>query len=325
MKKIKTIGLLTSGGDAPGMNAAIRAVVRTATYNKLKVMGFLRGYRGLMHDGTERLTAESVGGIINLGGTIIKTARWEPFKKREGQKQAVQVLKKHKVDGLIIIGGDGSFRGAHILSKEWGIPTIGIPGTIDNDLYGSDYTIGFDTAVSTAVEAIDKLRDTATSHDRLFLVEVMGRTSGFIALYVGLACGAEEILIPEERTNVEKVKQMLATARARGKKSSIVIVAEGDDAGNVFELKDKLHQSKEYDVRVAVLGHIQRGGMPNARDRILAGRLGYEAVIALMKGRTDIMVGIVSGNSTCTSLEKAYGLKKPLDMQAMDIGHILAT
>jgi 6-phosphofructokinase 1 len=325
MKKIKTIGLLTSGGDAPGMNAAIRAVVRTATYQKLNVIGFLRGYRGLMGDETVRLRADSVGGIINLGGTVLKTARWEPFKETAGQKRAVAVLKKHNIDGLIVIGGDGTFRGGHDLAMRWGIQTVGIPGTIDNDLYGTDMTIGFDTAVNTALDATDKLRDTATSHERLFLVEVMGRTSGFLALYVGLASGAEEILVPEERTNIAKVKQVLAKARARGKKSSIVIVAEGDDAGNVIQLKEKLHLGKEYDVRVAVLGHIQRGGMPTATDRILAGRLGYEAVRALMEGKTDVMVGIVADRVTYTDFETAYSVKKQFDAELLDISHILAT
>jgi 6-phosphofructokinase 1 len=324
MKKIRTIGVLTSGGDAPGMNAAIRAVVRTAMYHKLSVVGFLRGYRGLMENETVRLTADSVGGIINRGGTILKTARWEPFKQLKGQKRAVAVLKKHKIDALIVIGGDGTFRGGHDLVTNWGVQTVGLPGTIDNDLYGTDLTIGFDTAVTTALDATDKLRDTATSHDRLFLVEVMGRTSGFIAVYVGAASGAEEILVPEERTNVAKVKHVLAHARARGKKSSIVIVAEGDDAGNVMQLKEKLNLGKQYDVRVAVLGHIQRGGIPTATDRILAARLGYEAVIAAMAGKTDITVGLVAGKVTYTDFETAYTVKKPIDMRLLDICHVLA-
>ncbi len=322
---MKRIGLLTSGGDAPGMNTAIRAIVRTAVHRKMTITGFLKGFRGLINDDATTMTSRTVGGIINRGGTILKSARCPEFKTRQGQRRALETLKKHAIDGLIIIGGDGSLAGAHVLSQRYNVPTIGIPASIDNDLYGTDFTLGFDTAVNTALNAIDKLRDTATSHDRLFLVQVMGRTSGYIAEYVGFACGAEEILVPEEKTDLRKVRRVLAHAKDRGKSSCIVIIAEGDDAGNAFRISQKLALEEIYEVRIAVLGHVQRGGSPTAADRILAGRLGYEAVMALRARKTDVMVGITAGQLRFTTLLKAVRKSKSFDRKMLKIAHILAT
>lgn len=321
---MKRIGLLTSGGDAPGMNTAIRAIVRTASYRNIAVIGFLKGFRGLMNDDTIVMTSRTVSGIINRGGTILKSGRCPEFKTRQGQQRAVQTLKKHAIDGLIVIGGDGSLAGAHVLAQRYHIPTIGFPASIDNDLYGTDFTLGFDTAVNTALDAIDKLRDTATSHDRLFLVQVMGRTSGYIAEYVGFASGAEEILVPEEQTDLRKVRRVLVNAKARGKSSCIVIVAEGDDAGNAFKISQRLALEDIYEVRIAVLGHVQRGGAPTAADRILAGRLGYESVMALRAGKTDVMVGIIAGQLRFTPLLEAVRRSKSFDRKMLRIAHILA-
>lgn len=290
---IKKIGLLTSGGDAPGMNAAIRAVVRTAIYNNLEVYGIRHGYEGMIQGQIKRMKSHNVANIINRGGTILKTARSKEFMTKEGRAKAYKSLKENEIDALVVIGGDGTFRGAGVFSKEYNIPVVGIAGTIDNDLFGTDSTIGYDTAINTVVEAVDKIRDTASSHNRLFFVEVMGRDAGFIAIRSGIACGAEAVLIPEIPTHLEDLKKNLESGFKRKKSSSVIIVAEGERAGGAFEIAEKVKEDfKEYSVRVAVLGHIQRGGTPTAADRFLASRLGSEAVQALLDDQKSIMVGM---------------------------------
>lgn len=322
---MKKIAVMTGGGDAPGMNACLRAVVRTAVYAGVSVVGVRRAYAGLIEGDFVEMDAQSVGGILNRGGTILKAGRSEAFKTDEGQRRAVEQLRRARIEGLICIGGDGSFRGAIDLERRWDFPVVGIPGTIDNDLYGTDYTIGYATAINTAMEAIDKIRDTATSHDYLFLVEVMGRHAGFIAEAVGFACGAEAILTPEQPTDIDKLRSMLEYARQRGKKSCIVVVAEGDDAGNAFQIRDQLNLGPDYQVRVTVLGHIQRGGTPMAFDRILAGRLGYAAVRALLEGKRNVMVGIVADRVVYTPFEEAISRPKEILGNLLEIAAILAT
>ena len=322
---MQTIAVMTSGGDAPGMNACLRAVVRTAVHAGAKVVGIKRAYAGLIEGEFVEMGAESVGGIINRGGTILKAGRSEEFKTEQGQRRAVEQMHNAGIEGLICIGGDGSFRGAIDLEQRWDIPVVGVPGTIDNDLYGTDYTIGYATAINTAMEAIDKIRDTAASHDYLFLVEVMGRHAGFIAEAVGFACGAEAILTPEKPTDIEALRSMLQYARQRGKRSCIVVVAEGDDAGNAFEIQRKLNLGADYHVRVTVLGHIQRGGGPTAFDRILAGRLGYAAVLALLEGRRNVMAGIVADRVVFTPLEQTISCPKDILGNLEEIAAILAT
>jgi len=322
---MQTIAVMTSGGDAPGMNACLRAVVRTAVHAGAKVVGIKRAYAGLIEGEFVEMGAESVGGIINRGGTILKAGRSEEFKTEQGQRRAVEQMHNAGIEGLICIGGDGSFRGAIDLEQRWDVPVVGVPGTIDNDLYGTDYTIGYATAINTAMEAIDKIRDTAASHDYLFLVEVMGRHAGFIAEAVGFACGAEAILTPEKPTDIEALRSMLQYARQRGKRSCIVVVAEGDDAGNAFEIQRKLNLGADYHVRVTVLGHIQRGGGPTAFDRILAGRLGYAAVLALLEGRRNVMAGIVADRVVFTPLEQTISCPKDILGNLEEIAAILAT
>ena len=280
MKKINKLAVMTSGGDSPGMNAAIRSVVRTCAYYKIDCLGIYRGYQGMIEGDFTSLTARSVNNIINKGGTILKSARSDEFRTTEGRKKAYQNLIKENIDGLVVIGGDGSFTGAVIFNKEYNFPVVGIPGTIDNDIFGTSHTLGYDTALNTAVEAIDKIRDTASSHNRLFFVEVMGRDAGFIALNAGVGAGAEEILIPEENLGLDRLLESLIKSRKSGKSSSIVVVAEGDKSGkNVFELAKYVEDNMpEYDVRVSVLGHMQRGGSPSCFDRVLASRLGVKAV-----------------------------------------------
>ncbi|MEO8793864.1 MAG: 6-phosphofructokinase [Daejeonella sp.] len=293
MSKIKNIGVFTSGGDSPGMNAAIRAVVRTALYYDLKVTGIMRGYDGLISGDFVPMERKSVANIIQRGGTILKTARCMDFHTKEGRAKAYEQVKKAGIDSLIAIGGDGTFTGANIFINEFNIPVMGLPGTIDNDLYGTDYTIGYDTAINTVVDAVDKIRDTAESHDRLFIVEVMGRDSGLIALRSGIGAGAESILIPETQTDIKALLDRLGKGR-KDKSSKIIIVAEGDNAGGAFEIASSVKSKyPSIDTRVSILGHIQRGGAPTCMDRVLASRLGVAAVEALMEGRKGEMIGIV--------------------------------
>ena len=325
-KKVTKIGVLTSGGDSPGMNAATRAVVRTAIYYGLEAFGIMRGYAGMIDNDIVPLHSRSVANIIQRGGTILKTARCKEFFLPEGRKKAYDNLKKLGIDGLIIIGGDGSFKGADIFSREFDIPCIGLPGTIDKDIAGTDFTIGFDTAVNTAVEAIDKIRDTADAHDRLFIIEVMGRDAGYIALHSGIATGAENILIPERKTDVEELVHGLLEKEKRKKLVNLVVVAEGDDFGGGNEvakiIKERLPNA---DVRVCILGHIQRGGSPSCLDRLIASRMGYSAVESLMEGRHNVMVGIVNNRMSFTPLEKAVKAKQKINNEWLKIVKILAS
>lgn len=324
--KVTKIGVLTSGGDSPGMNAAIRAVVRTGIYNQLEVYGIMRGYSGIIEDDIFPMQSRSVANIIQRGGTILKTARCKEFFDKEGRARAYAVLQKHGINGLVVIGGDGSFRGADIFSREYDIPCIGLPGTIDKDIAGTDFTIGFDTAVNTAVEAIDKIRDTADAHDRLFIIEVMGRDAGYIALHSGIATGAENILIPEHKTDVEELVTSLQEKEKRRKLVNLVVVAEGDDFGGGNEvakiIRDRMPLA---DVRVCILGHIQRGGSPTCLDRLIASRMGYAAVECLLEGRHNVMVGIVNNRMSYTLLEKAVKSKQRISDEWLKIVKILAS
>lgn len=313
---MKRVAVLTSGGDAPGMNAAVRAVTRTAIYHGMDVIGFRRGYEGLLEGDVIPLTRSSVGGIIHRGGTILRTARCERFERPEGIREAVLKLREYEIEALVVIGGDGSFRGAHELHKS-GFPVIGVPGTIDNDMGGTDCTIGFDTACNTALQCIEKLRDTASSHERLFIVEVMGRSSGFIALEAAVAAGAEYVLVPEQPFELEKLCDKLHYARARGKSHSLIIVAEG--VMSASELATQLHDTSDYSARIVVLGHIQRGGSPSSFDAVLASRLGGGAVEALIRGETGVMVGRVCGKIETCPLSTAWEVKKNLDSDMMEL------
>ncbi|MDD5065611.1 MAG: 6-phosphofructokinase [bacterium] len=313
-KTQKRIGLLTSGGDSSGMNACIRAVVRTAVFQGHRIYGIYKGYQGLLDNLIKEMSPRNVGGIINTGGTILQTSRCKEFFTASGRKRAFENMKQHGINALIVIGGDGSFHGLHKMIKEFRIQGIGLPGTIDNDLYGTDFTIGFDTAINTAMEAIDKIRDTATSHSRLFIVEVMGRDSGYLAQYCGIAGGAEDILIPEKKDDIRKIAQKLEAGFHKGKKSSILVVSEGDETGNAFEIKEQIRKLVDWEIRVSILGHIQRGGSPSAVDRFLATRMGFESVIAVNEGRTDKMVGIVNNQIKLTPLEQTWTRKKKIDL-----------
>jgi len=325
MGKIKKIGVLTSGGDAPGMNACIRAVVRTGLYHKLEVTGIYHGYEGLMNAEFEKMCSHSVANIIQRGGTILKSARSMRFKTSEGMKAAYDNLVNEKIDALVVIGGDGSFRGADALYKKYGLPVIGIPGTIDNDLYGTDFTIGYDTAINTVVEAVDKIRDTASSHSRLFFIEVMGRDAGFIALRSGIACGAEAILVPETVTYIPELIKQLEHGRRQNKASGIIIVAEGDDEGGAFEVAAKVKEKFDYyDTRVSILGHLQRGGSPSCMDRVLASTMGYGAVKALLKGETCVMVGVVNKKTVLTPFEKAVKHHVEINKELLNMAQILS-
>lgn len=310
---MKTIAVLTSGGDAPGMNAAVRSAVRCAVSAGMDVLGIRRGFAGLVEGEVYPLNARSVSGIINSGGTILKTARSKAFMSEEGLGKAASVIGRHGIEGIIVIGGDGSYRGADILHRKNIVKTAGIPGTIDNDVAGTDFTVGFDTAVNTALEAIDRLRDTADSHDRLFIIEVMGRNSGFIGLYSAIAGGSEGVLIPEQPTNLDEICRVLEDGRLRGKRSSILVVAEGDEEGGAFSIAGKIHDKIGYDVRVAILGHILRGGSPTALDRYLATLFGEEAVNLLLRGDSGLAVGIQGQKTVISSLECAYSEKKHID------------
>ena len=317
---------MTSGGDSPGMNACIRAVVRTGLFHKLEVFGITRGYAGMIENDIHQMDSRSVANIIQRGGTILKTARCKEFLTPEGRKKAYKNLKKHGINGLIIIGGDGSFKGAQIFSNEFDIPCIGIPGTIDKDIAGTDFTIGFDTAVNTAIEAIDKIRDTADAHDRLFIVEVMGRDAGYIALHSGIGTGAEHILIPERKTDVEEVIKSLQEKERRRKLVNIVVVAEGDDLGGGPDLAELIkNRIPGFDIRVAILGHIQRGGAPTSMDRLIASRMGYAAVESLLEGRFNVMVGIVNNRMHFTPLDKAVKATQRISDEWMKIVKILAS
>lgn len=322
---MKRIGVLTSGGDSPGMNAALRAVVRTAIYNELEVFGIDRGYQGMIDGHIGQMNARSVSGIINRGGTILHTARCRPFFEPEGRAEAAAQLGKHGIEGLVIIGGDGSYRGAQKLYEEHGVKCIGLPGTIDNDIGGTDYTIGFDTAMNTAMEAIDRLRDTAASHDRIFFVEVMGRHSGYIAVIAGIAGGAEEILVPEEPTDLEQLVSTLRRGQTGGKKSMIVVVAEGDDAGNAIEIARQVAAMSEFkDARVTVIGHLQRGGTPTAFDRVLASRMGVRAVEALITGEAGKMVGVSGIDLVLRPLSEAWECRTQFDPRLLRVARVLS-
>ena len=325
--KFNKIAVLTSGGDSPGMNAAIRAVVRNTTYQNLKCVGVYRGFQGLIENEFIDLDARSVKNIINRGGTFLKSARSKDFRKSEGRQKAYQNLKNREVDALVVIGGDGTFTGASIFSNEFDIPVIGIPGTIDNDINGTDFTIGYDTALNTVVEAIDKIRDTASSHDRLFLVEVMGRDAGDIALNSGVGAGAEEILIPEEDLGTNRLLESLRKSRTSGKTSSIVVVAEGDQIGkNITKLAGFIQDNlPEYEVKVTVLGHIQRGGSPSCYDRVLASRLGVAAVDALIDGKSNIMVGVSHKKIVHVPFEVAINGQKTIDNDLIRVADIVST
>ncbi|MCK5737808.1 6-phosphofructokinase [bacterium] len=318
------IGLLTSGGDAPGMNAGIRAVVRTAFSKGCKVIGIHRGYSGLLEQDSTEMESRSVGNIIQRGGTILRTSRCEEMREREGRVKAGRILKANDIDGLIVIGGDGSFRGAHQIFVEEGLPVVGVPGTIDNDLYGTDYTIGYDTAIETALDCIDKIRDTAASHDRLFFIEVMGHHSGFIAMDVGIAGGAEEILIPNHEVTIPQLCERIMKAMQKGKRSNIIVVAEGEKPEHTFDLAHQVQERMGIECRVAILGHIQRGGSPSATDRVLATKLGYAAVNALLEGTSDIMVGEINGKIQYTPLQDTWEKKKPINPELIDLAKIMA-
>jgi 6-phosphofructokinase 1 len=327
MNKMQKIGVMTSGGDSPGMNAAIRAVVRTCAYHKLECVGIYRGFQGLIEGDFKSMDARSVNNIVNKGGTILKSARSKEFMTREGRDTAFAKVKDAGLDAIVVIGGDGSFTGAMIFSQENDFPVMGIPGTIDNDIFGTSSTLGYDTALNTVVEAIDKIRDTASSHNRLFFVEVMGRDVGNIALNAGVGAGAEEILIPEENLGRDRLLESLKRSRASGKSSSIVVVAEGVKSGeNVFELKDYVEANlPEYEVRVSVLGHMQRGGSPSCWDRVLASRMGVKAVESLMEGKTNYMVGIRDSEMRLCPLDQAVKGKTDIDKELIRVSDIMTT
>jgi len=321
---IQKIAILTSGGDSPGMNACIRSVVRCAISQKRNVIGIMRGYEGMIHGEFVELNARSVSNILQRGGTILKTARSKAFMTTEGMKKAYGNLCEEGIEGIIAIGGDGTLKGAVAFNKFNNIPFIGIPGTIDNDLFGTDYTIGFDTALNTIIDAVDKIKDTAASHDRLFFVEVMGRDSGCLALYAGIACGAEEILMPEQKTDINALVEKLKESVLRRKTSSVVIVAEGDDGGGAFKIAEAVKKSFDYDIKVTVLGHIQRGGSPTAKDRLMATRFGAEAVAALLNGQTNKMTGWNGKEVTLIDLEKVVKQHNPFDKRLVSYNNFLS-
>ena len=325
-KKVTKIGVMTSGGDAPGMNAAIRAVVRTGLYYGLEVYGIMRGYQGMIEDDITRLESRSVANIIQRGGTILKTARCKEFFDYEGRKKAYENLKKKGINGLVIIGGDGSFRGAVKFNEEFNIPCIGIAGTIDKDIHGTDFTIGFDTAVNTAVEAIDKIRDTMDAHDRIFVIEVMGRDAGYIALHSGIATGAENILIPERKTDIDELLKSLQETKRRKKLVNLIVVAEGENSGGADEVQKKILQEiPTAEIRVCILGHIQRGGSPSCLDRLLASRMGYHSIECLIEGRYNVFVGILNNKMHYIPLEDAVKTKGKIADEWMKIVKILAS
>ena len=323
MATIRSIGILTSGGDAPGMNAAIRAVTRAAIQAGWTVYGIYRGWEGLINGEVKEFTTESVSNIIQRGGTILKTARSEAFRTPEGRARAFETLRSFDIDALVVIGGNGSLSGARELSKEHDIPVIGIPGTIDNDLYGTDSTIGYDTALNTIVECVDKIRDTATSHDRIFFVEVMGRDAGFLAQNSAIAAGAEAAIIPEDSTDIDQLTTFIGRGIRKSKNSSIVLVSE-KDGGAMHYAERVRNEYPEYDVRVSILGHLQRGGKPSAYDRILASRMGVAAVEALKEGMTNVMIGIRQDAMVNVPIAKAVKINKPIDKELVDVLTILS-
>ena len=324
--KIKKVGFLTSGGDSPGMNAAIRSVVRSCSYHNVDCFGIQQGFQGLINDDMVQMNARSVNNIINKGGTILKSARSLEFRTKAGRKKAFENLIKNNIDSLIVIGGDGSFTGAMIFEDEYQIPIIGIPGTIDNDIFGTSYTIGYDTAINTVIDAIDKIRDTASSHNRLFFVEVMGRDAGHIALNAGIGAGAEEILIPEEDLGLDRLLESLKRSEKSGKSSSIVVVAEGEKSGkNVYEIAAYVEKNLPYyEVRVSVLGHMQRGGTPTCFDRVLASRMGVYAVEKLISGSSNAMVGVIDEKMVLTPLKNAIKKNSKIDKNLIKVSDILS-
>ena len=324
-KIIKKIGVLTSGGDAPGMNAAIRAVVRTAIFYKLEVVGIMRGYQGLIEGDFVPMESKSVSKIINLGGTILHTSRCPEFKDIEVRRKAIDGLKEAGIDALVVIGGDGSFRGANDIFNDFDYPVVGIPATIDNDIFGTDFTIGFDTAINTAMDAIDKIRDTAHSHDMVFFVEVMGRDAGFIALHTGIATGSEVTLIPEIQKDIDSLVDYLKIGRRKNKTSGIVVVAEGGHLGSAAEVAKQVKERiPSYEVRVTTLGHIQRGGSPSCSDRVLASIYGYESVCALLDGQSGVMIGRVNGKTVYTPFDDAISKHGAIDRSWYEITKILS-
>ncbi len=322
--KVTKVGVLCSGGDAPGMNAGIRAVVRTGLYHGLEMYGIMRGYNGMIENDIHKMESRSVANIIQRGGTVLKTARSAEFMTKEGRQKAYDSLKKRGIDGLVILGGDGSFRGAQIFSNEFDIPCIGLPGTIDKDIAGTEFTIGFDTAVNTAVEAIDKIRDTADSHDRLFIIEVMGRDAGYIALHSGIATGAENILIPERKTDIENLILSLQEKEKRKKLVNLIVVAEGEEGGADYIEKVVKEKIPGLDTRVCILGHIQRGGSPTCMDRLIASRMGYHAIECLIEGRHNVFVGIIQNRIHYTPLNEAVKKKQRISEEWMKIVKILS-
>src|SRR6056297_3428976 len=325
MTKIKKIGVLTSGGDAPGMNAAIRAVTRTAIYNDIEVVGIRHGYEGMINGHFKRLKSHNVSDIIQRGGTILKSSRSEDFKTEEGRKKAYDNLKEEEIGAVVVIGGDGTFRGAKEFSQDYDISMVGIPGTIDNDLYGTDYTIGYDSALNTIVEAVDKIRDTASSHNRLFFIEVMGKDAGFLALRSGIACGAEAILIPEISRDTATLREHLEADYKRRKLSNIILVAEGDETGGAFNIAKQVKDEFEgYDIRVTVLGHIQRGGSPSAFDRVIGSQLGVAAVEALLDDQKSIMVGMMNREIVHIPFNRTIKHHKDVNRRLIDIQDILS-
>jgi 6-phosphofructokinase 1 len=322
---MKKIAVFTSGGDAPGMNACIRAVVRGAIYHGIEIYGIKYGYNGMIEGDIYNMKSYSVSNIVQRGGTILKSARSKTFLTKEGRKKAYEQLMQRGIEGMVAIGGEGTFTGAELFHSEYGIPVVGDPGTIDNDLYGTDYTIGFDTAVNTALDAIDKIRDTANSHDRVFFIEVMGRDSGYIAIQSGIGGGAELIMVPETLTTIDDVITTLTQGWKRSKTSSIVVVAEGDDEGSAMEISGKVkNQLQDKDIRVTTLGHIQRGGSPTAQDRILGSRLGLGALEGLLNGKTNVMAGIVNDELVYTSFKDAITREKPLNQDLIRMVKILS-
>lgn len=320
MATIKCIGILTSGGDAPGMNAAIRAVTRAAIYNGLKVKGIYRGYKGLITGEIQEFKTQNVSNIIQLGGTILKTARCQEFKTPEGRQVAYDTMVREGIDALVVIGGDGSLTGARLLAQEFDVPCIGLPGTIDNDLYGTDTTIGYDTALNTILDAVDKIRDTATSHERLFFVEVMGRDAGFLALNGAIAAGAEAAIIPEFSTEVDQLEEFIKNGFRKSKSSSIVLVAESEITGGAMHYAERVkNEYPQYDVRVTILGHLQRGGRPTAHDRIIASRMGVASIQALMEGQRNVMIGIENDKIVYVPFAKAIKNDKPIDRELVSV------
>lgn len=325
-QKLRKIGVLTSGGDAPGMNAAIRAVVRTCVYYDIIPYGIREGYEGLISNQFEKMDASSVKHIIHLGGTILKSARSDEFRTPEGREKAWENVQRKELDGLVVIGGDGTFKGAMAFGKEHDFPIVGIPGTIDNDIYGTDFTLGFDTAINTVVEAVDKIRDTATSHNRLFFIEVMGRDAGFIAVNSGIAAGAEDILFPEQDRDINHLFESLERTSRRKKTSRLVVVAEGDRNGSVYDLEKQVQErfGNRYETKVTILGHVQRGGRPTCADRVLASRLGVSAVEALQTGRCGVMVGIRNKKIKFTDFDKATKQNPHMDEELLRVADIIS-